>query len=194
MVTIHNVNQGSDEWHQIREGKYTGSNAHKLLRYGASEFARTAQSGFHGNFFTERGHILEDEAIELYERITRRHILRPGFVTNERYPSCGYSPDGLDGSLGGRNGILGTLLEVKCFQKAKHLRVASGEIPLEVLAQIHFGLLICNLRQARLIVYDPDLEPKLAFKIIDIKYNRTIANNFKRILGKEAHAQTLHTA
>jgi YqaJ-like viral recombinase domain len=181
MVTIHSVPQGSDSWHALRAGKYTGSNAWKLLRYGAIDYALTEQSSFNGNFYTKRGHILEDEAIELYEAITGRHVERPGFVTNDEFPSCGYSPDGLD---------LTPTLEVKAFNIEKHLRIINGDIPFEVLAQVHFGLLICDRSCANLLPYNPDVEnPKEAFKIITIKRNRNIINNFKRILRKEpAHA------
>lgn len=191
MITVHACEQGTPEWQELRRGRYTGSNAHKLLKYGAIEYALTAPGSFGGNFWTKRGHLLEDEAIELYDAIQRRQALRPGFITNSEFPTCGYSPDGIDGATGWHLADTGaTLLEVKCFHQAKHLRIAGGEIPLEVLAQIHFGLLICGLRKARLIVYNPELDPKLAFKMIEVRYNRNIANNFKRILGRETvHAQ-----
>lgn len=178
MITVHEITQGSKEWHEIREGKYTGSNAHKLLKFGRSAFAITEESNFRGNFHTRRGHLLEDEAIELYETITKHSVDRPGFVTNSLFDNCGYSPDGLDGQ---------TLLEVKCFSEAKHLKLYNGDIPLEVLAQIYFGMLICGLKQAKLIIYNPELDPKLAFKIIDVKYRPAILNNFKRILKEPAH-------
>lgn len=178
-ITIHDCLQGSEEWHQLRSGKYTGSNAHKLLRYGAGRYSVTEQSEFSGNFHTKRGHILEDEAIDLYKTICETDVQRPGFVTNSRFPSCGYSPDGIDSVC---------LLEVKCFSEAKHKAVAAGEIPLEIMAQIQFGLLICNLRKARLILYHPKLDPKLALKIIEIKRRQAVQANFKRILRQEVMA------
>lgn len=184
MIHVYDCAQGSEEWHRLRSGKYTGTSAHKLLRYGAIEYALTEQSSFGGNFYTKRGHILEDEAINLYERLTGRHVDRPGFVTNDRFPDAGYSPDGLADL---------PLIECKAFNKKKHLSIYYGEPPFEVLAQIHFGLTICERKLAHLLIYnpdfakknDPDYNPKLALKIIEIKYNRNIANNFKRILGKE---------
>lgn len=181
MIQIHDLEQGTPEWHKIRQGKYTGSNASKLLKFGAIEYARTEATSFGGNFYTKRGHILEEEAIELYDEIYSRSALRPGFITNSAYPACGYSPDGIDGDLADASTIL---LEVKCFNEKKHLAIAKGEIPIEILAQIHFGLLICNLKKARLILYNPDLDAQQALKIIDIRHNRNIQSNFKRILGK----------
>lgn len=67
-----------------------------------------------------------------------------------------------------------------------------------ILAQIHFGQLIWEKRGARLLIYNPNFakkelngspnpnyDPKKALKVIDVKYNRNIQNNFKRILRKE---------
>lgn len=178
MIQTHAVEQGTDAWLELRAGKFTGSNAHKLLKFGALDYSLTETSTFKGNWWTKRGHLLESEAIDLYEQITNIHVDRPGFVTNSKWPSAGYSPDGI-----GADG----LIEVKCFDQKKHLELFAGNVPLEVLAQIHFGLMICELKQATLVIYNPTLDPTLAFKMIPIKHNRNIANNFKRILTvKEA--------
>lgn len=192
MITIHDCIQGTPEWHALRSGLYTGSNAHKLLRYGAVEYARTEQSSFGGNFFTRRGHQLEDEAISLFETITGQHVDRPGFVTNDDFPNAGYSPDGLGADFTN---------EVKAFNIKRHLQLIEGDIPFEILAQIHFGLAICDKAYCNFTPYNPEFakrelngapnpyyDPKKAFKIIRIDYKRSIANNFKRLLGKEAHA------
>lgn len=177
MIEIHNVEQGTDEWHELRAGKYTGSNADKLLKFGAIDYSLTDTGKFRGNFWTKRGHILEEEAIELYEAIRKVEVDRPGFVTNSAYPGAGYSPDGL---------LPDKLIEVKCFDTDKHFDLLLGNIPLKVLAQIHFGLLICEKPAAHLLAYNPTVEdPKLALKIIEIKANRNVQANLKRILSKE---------
>lgn len=176
MIKIHEVEQGGETWHELRDGKYTGSNAHKLLKFGAIKYSLTETNNFKGNYYTKRGHILEDEALEIYEAINGRRVLRHGFITNSDFPTCGYSPDGIDEAI---------LLEVKCFNQKKHLDMVAGEIPFSILAQIHFGLLICGLREARLIIYNPELEAGKAYKAIAIKGNRNIQNNFKAILSEE---------
>lgn len=190
MITIHDCEQGSADWHAIRDGLITGSMAEKLLTgMGDLDYARNAESKFTGNFATQRGHVLEDRAIALYEKIYKTIVARPGFITNDKYTSCGYSPDGLD--VDDQPGVwyrshLGTLLEVKCFYEKKHMEIFDGHIPVKVMAQIQFGLMICELKQARLIIYNPDIpEPLRAFKVIPIKANRDIQANFKRILSKE---------
>jgi hypothetical protein len=175
-VKIHEVNQGTRKWKLIRAGKYTGTTAYKLLKFGSIDYALTEESEFKGNYHTKRGHILEDECIGLYEQIKKINVDRPGFVTNDKYPTSGYSPDGIAGL---------TLIEVKCFNTIKHMKLISGDIPLEIQAQIHFGLMICELPKAHLLLYNPEIEsPKDALRIIEIKAKRSIQNNFKRILTK----------
>jgi hypothetical protein len=189
MITIHEIEQGSDEWQALREDLYTGSNAHKLLAHPNAmkivdgkprKYALAEITGFGGNFWTKRGHMLEDEAIELYQQIKSDHkVGRPGFVTNDAFPDCGYSPDGDDETME-------ATLEVKCFDEGPHMELIRGNINIKILAQIHFGLTLWERKLARLIAYCPRIEdPKLAFKIIDIKAKPSIKNNFKRILTPE---------
>ena len=185
MIKVHNLEQGSPEWLKLREDLYTGSGADKLLQHHGSvkiidgvvsAYALTEITGFTGNFYTKRGHILEDEAIELYQQIKKCEVMvspEAGFVTNSKFPTCGYSPDGLREDR---------TLECKAFNKEKHMKIYKGEIPLKVLAQVHFGMLICGKKLADLIIYNPDLEAREALKIITIRYNPSIAANFRRIL------------
>lgn len=179
MIVIHDLEQGSQAWHDIREGRFTGSSAHNLLKHGAVDYSLTKPSNFKGNFYTKRGHTLEPEAIQLFESIYKTTVQRPGFVTNDRYPTAGYSPDGLTNDM---------VIEVKCFNEKRHLDMYDGNIPFEILAQIHFGMFVCEKKIATLIIYNPSLDlnkysVKQQFKMIQIKQNRNIINNFKRILG-----------
>lgn len=200
MIIFHDVEQGSEEWKVLRAPLYTGAGADKLLSYSGhvkivdgvvSPYAIAEITGFAGNFYTKRGHILEDEAIELYEQIKGVAVRKVGFVTNTLYPTCGYSPDGLP---------LDRTLECKAFSIEKHLKMIAGNIPLKVLAQCHFGMLICGKKLCDLILYNPDLakkqlkdkdgnmydnpyyDPKKAWVVIPIRWNPAIASNFKRIL------------
>ena len=199
MITIHKVEQGSEEWKILRADLYTGTAAEKLLQYSgsvkivngvASAYALTEITGFAGNFFTKRGHLLEDQAIALYKKINRCEVMvspEAGFVTNSKYPTCGYSPDGLRTDR---------TLECKAFNKEKHMKMFRGDIPLKVLAQCYFGMLIFGKKICDLIIYNPDFakktlpdgsvnpdyNPKYAIKIITIRHKPSIASNFKRIL------------
>lgn len=179
MITRHNIEQGSDVWHAARKDKFTGSNAWKLLsNNGDMAYARNQESDFTGNFHTERGHLLETEALEIYESITKSTVNHCGFVTNDLFTDCLYSPDGLTDTH---------VIEVKCFAEKHHLEIWNADswlaIPKKILAQIQFGMLITELPAARLVIYNPKLDPKKAFRIIDIPMIDKIQNNFKRILG-----------
>ena len=195
MVTVHDVQQGSDIWHKLREGLYTGADADKLLVHGKSikivdgvimGYGQNEVSTFRGNFYTKRGHILEDQAIDFYQDINGIYVPRPGFVTNDRFPHCGYSPDGYPPD---RN------LEVKAFNMKKHLALYKGDIPLKILAQIYFGLVISEKTFAELVIINPDFakriidgvqnpnyNPKLAYKAIPIKLTYSIKKHFENRL------------
>lgn len=175
-IHLHYVTQGTQEWHDAREGMYTGSNAYKLLgSIGVHEYAKAVQTEFKGNFWTKRGHILEDESIELYEAIKGVKVDRPGFVTNDKYPGCLYSPDGWPPV---------PLLESKSFDLPQHMKLINGDIDWKILAQIHYGLVITEKPYAELLPYNPNesLAVVNQFKIIKIPINQAIQNNFKRIL------------
>lgn len=197
VITYYDVEQGSDQWLADREGNYTGSNAYKLLGgIGVLEYAKAEDSGFSGNFHTKRGHLLEPKAIALYEKVKGIEVQRTGYIKNSLYPGCLYSPDGFTDD---------TLVEVKCFSKKKHLEIWNAktwlDIDVKITAQIHYGMLITGRKIANLVIYNPnfakrhimgdygalidnpDYDPKKAFKIIVIKRDVTIANNFKKILG-----------
>lgn len=183
------IEQGSERWHEEREGMYTGSNADKLLTSpGAividggviTQYAHASASNFTGNFWTKRGHTLEDEAIEIYEAIHNLKVRKTGLIKNSLFPGCIYSPDGLDDD----NCIL---LEVKCFSAKNHQALLDGHIPFKILAQIHYGLLISGRKKAKLIAYNPkrDDDGNPIFKVEDqyreivVRWDRDIANNFK---------------
>jgi hypothetical protein len=177
MITLHDCIQGSEKWASLRENLYTGSNADKLLKFGKIDYALSHLNSFRGNRWTERGHLLEPEAIELYEKITGIDVLTTGLVTNDKYPDAAYSPDGL---------LPDTLIEVKCFDEPNHMELINAkpdELPLKILAQIYFGMVVCELNKGKLIAYNPKMkEVKDRLKIIEIKPKRAITSNFKRIM------------
>lgn len=167
MIIYHPVTQGSPEWHKLRENLWTGSKAIRLLQ-GKS---LPHESYFEGNRYTKRGQILEVIAIREYERKFHVKVQQPGFVTNTVYPNAGYSPDGVD---------RGWLLEVKAFNDVKHDNLITGKIPLEVLVQIYFGMIITGKRKARLLAVNPEVEEQLS--VIEITYDKLIGNNIRRKL------------
>lgn len=164
MIVIHDVKQGSPEWHKLHDKLWTGSRALPMLQ-GKS---LPEWGSFSGNRYTKRGQILEDIAIAEFERETGITVLRAGFITNSKYPNAGYSPDGITGD---------TLLEVKCLNGPRHEKLVEGDIPIEYMAQIYFGMVICELKFAKLIAFNPEYAKQLT--IIDIDMNKRILKNIK---------------
>lgn len=184
MVTIHKVEQGSDEWFALRKGRITASNAAALLLKGVNAaLLKNNLDGINGggSFWSNRGHTLEPEAIEIYEAVKGISVERAGFITNDRYPNAGYSPDGWE-----------PMVEVKCFAPAKHLECLT-EVPMEVYAQCQFGLMVAEKDVIDLLLYNPDIEDdKLCFKIVPIYRDEKLIERFERKLGHESQNQKPH--
>lgn len=164
MIIYHDVEQGSPEWKALRAPLWTGSTAIRLLQGKPL----LPESDWAGNDATRRGHALEVAAIREYERKYRTKVKRPGFVTNTVYPNAGYSPDGLDGPW---------LLECKAFAEQRHNMLVTGKIPLPVMVQILFGMIITGKRKARLLAFNPENQEQLV--VIEIKYERLIGDNIR---------------
>lgn len=167
MIAYHDVEQGSPAWHALRKDLWTGSKAIRLLQ--GKPMPRDYQ--FDGNRYTKRGHALEVAALREYARLVRQVIHRPGFVTNNVYKNAGYSPDGIVGN---------TLLEVKALNGERHEKLAGGNIPLEFLVQIYFGMIITGCRKAKLLAFNPEYEQQLT--VLDVIYDKVIGNNIRKKL------------
>lgn len=165
------LEQGSPEWLAKRENKISGSTAYKLLGKGIPSLNsfNTSDSKFEGNFATKRGHLLEDEAIELYEAINGVEVLKTGLVTNDKYPNAIYSPDGY---------LEDRTIEVKCFLPKAHLEAVKRP-SLKILAQCHFGQIILEKPLTDLILYCPKDEISLDDKFVvkQIPKQEKIHNN-----------------
>lgn len=175
---IVQVKQNSPEWLELRRSHVTGSNADILLTRGLDAALRANANNFNGNYFTQRGHILEDEAIEIYEAIHDCKVERPGFIINDNWPSAGCSPDGLDDIY---------LIEVKAFAEKKHLEIVDEDsIPFKIMAQLQWNMMICELDIARLVLYNPDVDDDdLAYREIEVPANPKIQKQLLRKCGHE---------
>lgn len=169
MVIKHKVQQNSPEWFALREPLITASNAYALLTRGKNACKNSA-GGSGSGFWAERGHILEAEALEVYEAVYGVEVERVGFVTNADFPECGYSPDG------------DIYLEVKCFKDEKHLS-SIKDLPIEVICQVQFGMMITELPSAKVILYNPDIEDSsLCFVVIEVPRDERLITRFKKKL------------
>lgn len=166
-MKIHNVIQGSVEWHEYRRGKFTASNFDKLFMkkttQGYNDLINTIVyeriSGeipeSYENEWMRRGKELESEARESYERDTFSKVKQIGFVEFDDWIGC--SPDGLVGEEG--------LLEIKCPKYNTFINyILFGKAKDEYIYQIQGELFVTNRKWSDLFIYHPKLNP-LAIRI-----------------------------
>lgn len=171
-IHILEIKQNSPEWLKEREKYVTGSVSDILLTQGVDAALRKNAEHFRGNFYTQRGHILEDECIEVYESIHGVKVDRPGMVRNDDFEGAACSPDGIDGIY---------LLEVKAFNEKRHNEIKSvNTIPMKIMAQLQFNMMICGLKESKLLLYNPDCDqPEDCYRELRVRANPRIQGNFK---------------
>lgn len=171
-VVIHNVEQKSDEWFELRK-KYplTASNAQAIGNNGKGlesliweKMAERYSSADKEQFTTkdtERGNELEPQARELYMLETGNEVMEVGFVTDESISNVGgASPDGMVNSDG--------LLEVKCFADCKHFKAVidfkktgTFEIESQYVWQMQMQMLFTGRKWCDFLAYNPNYSQSL---------------------------------
>lgn len=169
-MIVHEVEQGTPEWLDLRAGLPTASEFSKLItptgkpstQYATWAFALAAEKyaggsidQWQGNGITDRGHEFEIEARAYYEFITDRKATQVGFVTDDAI-SAGCSPDSFVGDDG--------LLEIKCALAPKHTQSlahirAEGTCPPDYMPQVQGQLFICQRAWCDLLFFHPQLPP-----------------------------------
>jgi hypothetical protein len=159
----YDIEQGTDEWLQLRLGKITGSTAkqlltptHKIAKNDkvrsiiyqlASEritnrIERTATS-----YHMERGNIEEVFARDLYSE-KYSTVKECGFIENG---FLGYSPDGLVGENG--------LIEIKSrMPKYQVQTIIDGKMPSEYMIQCQIGLMATERKWIDFVQYSNGME------------------------------------
>jgi YqaJ-like viral recombinase domain len=151
-MTIHRVEQGSDEWKALRVGKVTASRVADVIAkiksggYSASranylcELVLERLTGRSTEGFVSQdmiiGTLREPDARAEYELRMRCEVEQIGFVDHPTIPMTGASADGFVGADG--------LVEFKCPKPATHLEtLKTGTIPGGYMTQILWNL-ACN--------------------------------------------------
>lgn len=179
------IEQGTQEWLDLRKNKVTCSNALTLLTRGKNfciEANRLSaeRTTPNGNTYAERGHIIEDETREMLNEQLKASgfkLVTCTFITHDDYPDAGYSPDGLIVPLDLENWweydefvpaefkAYNDVTErqtaggkVEKFRSDKHRKAAAdvNEVPLVARCQCQMEMLMTNATQLFLILANPD--------------------------------------
>jgi len=167
-MIIHDVQQGSDEWHSLRAGMPTASEFSSIVTSKGEEsksrsgyaitlagelYAGKTLDQWQGSAWTERGKELEERAFAAYSFYTDRSLTRVGFVTNDT-GTYGCSPDALCGDDG--------LVEIKCLKAENHIKAMMyhrkhGTSPPDYVQQTQGQMLIAERKWVDLCFWHPDL-------------------------------------
>lgn len=107
---------------------------------------------FQGNRATERGHMVEPEAMDYFAMLRDAEPTKPGFVYRDESRMVGASPDFMvDGEPG----------ELKCPElPGVHLvRLIRGELPREYFQQCQGQMWVTGAEQCHFMDYFPTLPP-----------------------------------
>lgn len=156
-MKILEMKQGSDEWHEARKGKFTGSTVWNIIpkRWTAPKAGfwqtiadQVAEDPDDENPM-DRGSRLEDEAIARFESETGKTIRQVGLCVADFNETIAISPDGLIGD--------NEAIEVKCLNSASHIQAYyTQKIPLQYFDQcLQYFIVHEELETLYFAMYDP---------------------------------------
>lgn len=154
-MIIHDVKQGSDEWLQLRVGKFTGTDGQAVAADGKGletlVFEKVAEiiTGKFKPSFTntdiERGHELEAMARNSYELESGNLVKEVGFVELDEF--TGSSPDGFILEDG--------MVEIKCKNDANYARyLYDQKIDPAHNWQIQFNLMVSGREWCDYVIFN----------------------------------------
>lgn len=169
MKVYKDIEQASEEWHQIRKGRPTASRFDEIIT--ASGAVSKSANGYireliaecfcpdfptwAGNIYTDRGTELEPEAREAFAKETGLTLEQVGFVISED-GVCGCSPD----SLVVKDGHYVAGLEIKNPTPKAHVGyVLDGVLPPLYAQQVHGSMAITGLTTWHFWSYYPGMKP-----------------------------------
>lgn len=179
-MVIHNVEQRSQEWHELRRAKVTGTKFKSLLSKTSIELvyeliaeAATVIEDDEDGYVSAAmlwGAEIEPLACLAYEGITGHKVKHAGFLSHDLLDWFGLSPDGLveleDGSIIG--------IEIKAPNTKRHVKtIVENKVPTDAKANwrpqcMMWFLLDEKVKQVDFVCYDERYTDKKCH-IISIK-------------------------
>ncbi len=167
-MKIHNFEQRTEDWYNIRKGKMTASNAETIIANGKgletyiynlmAEYYSSAEKENYINADMQRGIDLEPEAKIEFQFYTGLDIKEVGCVELNEYILA--SPDGLIGDNG--------LIEIKCPNDSIYFKLLlSNNIKPEYIAQMQMQMYVTDRQYCYFVSYNPNFEKSLYIKKIN---------------------------
>jgi hypothetical protein len=188
-VIIHDVvEQGTEEWLDLRKGKFTASIAKKLLtptgkvssqfrgemgRIIAETLNLQPPEPHIETYWMARGSELEEEARAWFTVDTGLEVTEVGFIESDSH-LVGVSPDGVIVAAAFGKDVIP--LELKVPKPSTHITwLIKGELPPEHLGQVHFAMAVSGAPFAYFMSYNPDITP-LIIKVERDQYTELMVN------------------
>ena len=170
------IEQGSEQWHQLRLGKVTASRVADILaqtRTGPSasrqnyliELALQRSTGTiepsYTNAAMEWGTQTEPQARVAYEVETGNFVDQVAFIDHPTIANFGCSPDGLIGDDG--------LIEIKCPNSATHWEYFKAKKPPQkYVTQIQTQLCVTGRKWCDFVSFDPRMPSRSQLLIVRV--------------------------
>lgn len=176
------LEQNTEEWLSWRKGKITGSRLNDIIvkrgtgrKVGFYEVLAerlAIDTGLEYNDELERGHALEEEALDTFGKLIGKKVKRDcGVWVSDENEHIAISPDGEISAT--------QAVEVKCLSSARHLQAYfEKEIPSEYEAQVaQYFIVNEKLKTLFFVFYDPRIPMKSChwIEISRKDYEQTIA-------------------
>ena len=189
------IQQGTEEWHQLRLGKVTASRVADILaktKSGASasrgnylielalqRVTKTIEESY-TNSAMEWGVATEPQARVAYEVSTGNFVDQIAFVNHPTIEGFGCSPDGLVGE---------GLIEIKCPNSATHWSyIKANEPPQKYIIQMQAQMAVTGAKWCDFVSFDPRMPERSQLLIIrvnrDNEFIAEMENDIKQFLSE----------
>ena len=187
-MIIHRMEQGSESWHEIKQGRFTGTRIKNLMSTKSTalyqntiaevvaEILTHSKEENYVNEDMQRGIDLEPEAANYYNGIYEESDLEEiGFCEpdeNDYSDYTGVSPDRFVNTDG--------LLEIKCPKAKTHFNyIRSSKLPNEYKWQVQHQLFITGKKWCDFMSYYPGLKPFIIRVLPDLEMHSKIIDELR---------------
>lgn len=172
MEIITDIEQGTEEWHNLRLGWITASRFKDVLAGGkgltrkaymlqlAAEMLTDMKDDSYSNGYMEWGTETEPQARAMYELDNAVEVEQVSFIRHSTM-KVGCSPDGLVGDSG--------MIEIKCPKTTTHIETyLSGSVPTFHTPQIQGQLWVSEREWCDFISFDPRVQSEVKYLCIRV--------------------------